>query len=145
MESETLQLDGMMLELLSNAIAASGYLDDAEIALFTNNITPAPDTPISSYVEADYAGYAREAVTWYPVSVTDGGEPETVGRADEFRPTNSTVPNMVYGVMLIAEDGGLLAVGRFVDGPYPMQTALDQIIVQFRVRFSPTGFVVTVS
>ena len=114
--------------------AVTGALIGAEVELYTNDVLPVPTSVIGDFDLATYTGYAAEAVAWLAPAISDSGEVEVVGIVGEFRPTNSAVPNDVYGFILTDGAGVLLGGGRFTDGPLPMNSALDQIIITPRVR-----------
>ena len=121
------------------ATAAGEFLDGALIALGQNDIEITRDLEIGDFTEADYTGYAREAVTWNAPSEADNGETELVGVAGEFRPSGSAVQNSIYTFMLLDSGGALIAAGRFEGAPLAMGDTLDAIVVTPRVRITLGG------
>lgn len=116
---------------------------DATVALSSTNIIPEPTTPIGSYTLADYTGYAPGDITPQDPSVSDNGTPEIVYPLTPFRPTGSTVGNLIFCALLIADGGALLGACRLdTDSGIPMQSALDVLQLTLRVRLSPDGSIV---
>lgn len=96
---------------------------------------------IANITEATYAGYARQAVTWYP-PVVDAAGPETLnGQSLNFTPTGSTTPNTITGLFLAdaLTAGDLLAymalpgIGVALSGPTQSLVAIPQ----FQLPFTP--------
>jgi hypothetical protein len=134
----------LALGALTDAVA--GTLAGCECHLYKNDITPTPGTPLGSYTEADFSGYAAGAITWLAPTVNDAGEVEVIGTVPEFRPTSDTVQNQIYGATI--QDGGgtiLYAASRFDNPPVPMVGTLDSILLTIRLRFSPGGLIVAVT
>jgi hypothetical protein len=131
------------LAVLADAVA--GALLTAKLALFQNDITPTPETPLASYTVATFTGYLVKTITWLAPSIADDGEPEVVGTVSEWRPTDSVTPNSVYGLLLESTGAALYQAGRFDNAPLPMASNLDAILPVIRVRMTPSGIAVIVS
>lgn len=125
--------------------AVTGSLVGVVANLFTNDVAVDEDTIAADLTAATYTGNGTEAVTFNAVSESDDGVLEVVGIAGEFRPTDAVIPEMVYGYWLVNGAGVFLGAGRFDDGPLPMESALDSIIITPRLRITPSGTVQVVS
>jgi len=135
------------LAVTANALeAVTGVLLANKVALYQNDIIPTPNRPLGDYTEADYSGYAKEAITWSAATLADDGSVEVLGIVGAFRPTPSPIVNSIYGLMLVDTTGVILyAAARFDAPPLPMNSTLDAIVVTVRVRIAAGGVVVTVS
>jgi predicted exporter len=132
-------------EIAAAAVIADG-LDLAKVKLFKTDVAVDKNTVLADLTEADYVGYASEAVTWLAPTISEDGEVEVQGIVGEFRPTNDVTPNDVYGVWVTNDAGTApLLVGRFDDGPYPMNNASQNVIVTLRYRPQSQSLMVTVS
>lgn len=114
------------------------------VHLFQNNLVVDQNTLESALTEADYDGYAAEAITWHVASIDDTGTPELVSDQVIFRPTGTTTPNTVYGAYVKTAAGAYVAVGN-TDGPIPMNATTDELTLVLRWRFGENPIVVVVS
>lgn len=73
--------------------------------------TPAP-TPgllMSGITEANYDGYARQALVWFPTFLDAAGPQDLAAQNMHFAPTDALVPNTITGCFIAtASSGGLL-------------------------------------
>lgn len=145
MESESVTMQGFDLGVMADATAVGATLTGALLHLFQNDVVPTREFTLGDLVEADYTGYATEAVVWNAPSISDDGFPELVGVAGEFRPTSSVVENDTYGWYLTEAGGALLAAGRFDAAPVGMRGVLDALVITPRVRLTPTGTYIIVT
>jgi len=113
-------------------LGATGLLA-AEMGLSKADIIVDATTPLGDLTPADYTGYAQEAITWHLPSVSDGGVPELVSDQVIFRPTGTTVTNVIYTGWIETAGGAYYAPFRF-DNPIPMQSALDELVAVVRWR-----------
>lgn len=86
----------------------AGDLAMATVHLFSNNITPTPQTPVGSYMEAVFTGYAAKAIAGWTanewqldgsVSTTGTGVLSWVGPADASGQT-------IYGYFVLSAGAG---------------------------------------
>jgi hypothetical protein len=72
---------------------------------------------IDQITEADFTGYARQEVVWFP-SYTDAAFLQTLeGQLCFFRPTDAVTPNVINGVFLAsALTGGVLLAAASLAG-----------------------------
>lgn len=132
-------VNGIQTAMLAAFKAAEGLLDGAELALYQNDLSPTAVTVIGDIDEADFSGYAREAITWGDPSISEDGHIEMIGVAGEFRPTASTVQNDIYGGYILTDGGALFAAGRIDDAPEHMGSTSNVMLLTVRVRLDPLG------
>lgn len=127
--------------------AVTGILVGCEVHLGKSNITPDRDTDLATLTagEADYDGYAPEAVTFSVATLDDANRIETIGVVGEFRPTGSTTPNVIYYAWTQNGDGLLIAAWRIQGAPITMGSALDSYTPTVRLRPGFTGDVTEVT
>lgn len=136
----------MDLAALAAITGAGGDLDGALVGLYKAGGPPTRETDLSALTEADYNGYAREAVTWDAPSIADDGTPEVLGSLGEFRPTNNLAPNPeILGAFLVEAGGDYRAGAQYVSGPLAMVETTDVIRHVVRLRFAPDGLLVLIS
>lgn len=130
--------------ILSALIAEDGLLDGAQVALFQNEVVATRSRPIGQYDVATYTGYTVEDVTWLGLRKADDGSMELVGTVPEFKPTDVTVGNTIYGALLLDSDGDLVAAGN-LEVAAEMRAVTDSILITVRVRLTASGLGVVVS
>lgn len=116
-----------------------GVLYGSKIHLGKSNLAIDKNTAYAalSAQEANFTGYAAQvvAITWGdPVTAADGTV-EVVSEPVTFAPTDAVVDNSIYNLWL--SNGGSSAwyfAAPIADGPLPMSSTLDQIIVILRFR-----------
>lgn len=115
---------------------------NATLGLYNTPIVITSETPLSTFQSASmtFHGYSPTALSWEAASLNEAGAPESIGNTHQFRPTDSVVDEQAYGVYCWNAHG-LCFAGPFVNGPYPMATALNQVTVT--PRFQPVAQVVT--
>lgn len=120
-----------LVSILTQLTAADGVLDGVKVHLFKNDIQITPQMLVSSFVEADYTGYAASGVVvWGTPFLNALQDGIVVGDNKQFHPTGSTVGCDVYGYWIMPTAGSatpILAV-RF-SSPVPMTGPLNAIIV----------------
>lgn len=80
--------------------------------------TLTPDSVMSAITEANYTGYAREEVVWYPTYIDTTGPQTLEGASSHFAPTGSAVGNVITGVFLAdALTGGNLLMSAVLPVP----------------------------
>jgi hypothetical protein len=127
----------------------AGDLATATVHLGKSNMTIDRNTTKADLTatEANYTGYAAEAVTWLAPSLADDGNIEVVGTVGEFRPTDAVVDNAIYTLWVLSATTGtpLCFAALFDDGPLPMAGPLNSIVVTLRWRPETGGLVAVVS
>lgn len=119
------------------APGVAGFLDGCDLCLTKTEIDIEPDTTLAALdaEEADYSGYARQALVWGVPSVSDDGTVEVIAAPLTFRPTAATVGNQIYAVYIVDGGGTLLYFARQLDeAPVPMVSTLDVLILTIRYR-----------
>jgi hypothetical protein len=126
---------------------AYGGLHLLTVRLFQDDLTPTRETPLDVYeaAEADYPGYAAGNCSWGVPSRADDGTIEVLGVVPEFRPTDGSNPNTIFGLFSVLGDGSLGFAGRFDDAPFPMGDHLDQLTITLRFRPDNGGTVDLIS
>jgi hypothetical protein len=95
--------------------------------------------------EADFTGYASEAVVWSANSVDDLGRVELLGVVGEFRPTGTTITNEISYAWVENGAGDKICAWQVEDGPVQMASALDSYQATPRLRPSLAGDAVEIS
>lgn len=98
-------------------VAVTGQLIGTMCHLGKTNIVIDRTTTLAALEaqEADFDGYAAEAVTWGVASQDSQGRAGVPGIVGEFRPTGSVTPNTVYNGWL-KNGAGLLLLAWRVNG-----------------------------
>lgn len=102
------------LELLDEILRE----DDFELHLYKNDYTPVDDSELADFTEADFEGYASEALTNWVAAVTDANG-RAFTHADSLTFTKGTggVSNTVYGYYVVnASNSELVWAERFLAG-----------------------------
>lgn len=140
------QTTEFQLSAAADLVAVGGTLNAAKVRLFINDVLPIAASVIGDFQETTYTGHADKSITWLAPSVGDDGVVEVIGTVPEFRPTDAVLPNTVYGAIVINTGATEVYMGgRFTDGPLPMESALDAILLTVRFRPSDQSLAVVIS
>jgi len=124
-------LSGMMADLIGYdpSSGMSGVLRNCYCALFQSG-SPAPSkgSTLVTQTEADYDGYARQEVVWFPTYLDVLG-PQAVTAANlQFRMTNTTTPNLITQIGLVSlVTGGVLLACSELQTPVQFSALTDQL------------------
>jgi hypothetical protein len=135
-------------DLAAIADVVAGDLALATIQLIKTNLALDRNTAVADVLAAaaDYTGFALGVITWLAPSIADDGSIECVGTVPEFRPTGTVIQNQIYGCAMLDSTGAVLyGVCSFASGPYPMQSALNSILLTVRYKISAQGLIVTIT
>lgn len=113
-----------LLDVLSQlaAFQASGSFTGALENLYFGLATaptpaPNPQTVLADITEANYSGYARQLVQWYPPFIESAGPFLLEGHSLKFTPLDSVTPNVITSVFLAtAPVGGTYLMGTLLPG-----------------------------
>lgn len=96
-----------------------GVLDGIYMGLYQTPTTPiVPTSTMANITEANYDGYARQLVTWFPVIQSSSGVEVAYGPNLFFAPTDANVRNTISGVFLVdAVYGGNLLMAAALASP----------------------------
>lgn len=110
--------------------AGTGVLEACFCGLYlVGSPAPSPTLLMSQVLEANYDGYARQEVVWFPTFVGFGANQALVGHNLFFAPLDDTVANTIGGVFLAtALTGGQLLMAALLNPPLAI-TALDAAMV----------------
>jgi len=106
------------------------------IKLFKNDMVPDVGTVLADFTEADFSGYAAQAVATWGVPYIDqvNGGVSITAPAHQFQAANpTTVPNTVYGYYLEDTGGNLVQAGRF-DAPIDMVQPSDGFVLAVTIN-----------
>lgn len=85
----------------------SGVLDTAWCGLYQTPTTPiTANATLANITEANYVGYARQAVTWFPVIQGQAGVEVVYAQNLFYAPTDVTIFNQITGVFLASASYG---------------------------------------
>lgn len=102
------------LAVLAALIDTGAPLDAVKLHLGSADIVPAPDTPLASYVECTFDGYAAlSPVVWTDPYINPDGEPVVSSGSHLFLCTGDTVTETAFTWYVTDTAGtGLLLAGR---------------------------------
>lgn len=117
-------------QLRIQAAYKAADLDGAQLHLFKNDFVPNIATVLGDLVEADFSGYAFATILlWGEPYVGPGNRVEADGPSQQFNHSGGAVANDVYGWFLLDTTAVfLLALERFVNGPYTLSDASHSVI-----------------
>lgn len=106
-------------------------LNAGEMKLFTNDITPGPNTVVADLTEATFTGYAAAALaTWSPERVNASLQVVHTSPLASFAAASPfTVQEEVYGGWIEDAAGNYVMGFRFDNGPIPMGAVGDAFLV----------------
>ncbi len=114
-------LQKLLQDAIDHALAGpySGGLDGVFVGLSIAPTTgQSPDSTMADITEANYDGYARQAVVWHPPYVEQGGANAVQSASLYWTPTDSTKPNTIVGMFLAdANVAGNLLASEFFTAP----------------------------
>ena len=127
----------------------AGALAHAMVQLVnSNSITLNGGTPLGSVspLFGGYDGYSADSISWQAPGVNVSGAVEVIGIVSPFRPTDSTSPQNMYGVVITDQLGlNLLFAAPFDAPPLPMQSAYNTITLTLSYQPITSTIVVTVT
>jgi len=96
---------------------------------------------MANITEANYDGYARQEVVWYPTYQDLDGAQQLDGVSQYFSPVDSLIPLVITGMfMASALTGGTLWMQQPIGGAgYPLGGPTGALVVVPSIQFSPTG------
>jgi len=89
------------------------------LGLYQNSVSPTPNMQFSNFVECDYDGYARQALSFGPVFVGPNGLLSFVAQNQFDSVPGAGTTNVVRGVMVLTPATDPLLAGN-LDTPIPM-------------------------
>jgi hypothetical protein len=117
-------VDAGLIEVLErlNGNSTDPVFNGVLVGLYTNNHTPVQADTISSFTEAAWTGYARQAIpSWGPATIS--GTLGTTDGAPVNIPNGSGSPQSAYGCLLFdATSGNLIAASLFDSAPAVVST-----------------------
>jgi hypothetical protein len=127
--------------LLSLEASQTIGLGSGSIFVIAAPFTGGETTTVGGLVEANYPGYARQALSGDTVTFTgaDGNEYVELGTF-RFQPTGSSSPNLAYGIGLTyGASSTALAYTDTLATPVALSSPSNQLTVTVRVGRSTTG------
>lgn len=117
-------------DILAALVAdTTGLWDGAKVKLYQNDFNPAADTELADLTEADFGGYAEQAVTWGEPYVDSNDKPSVAAASVQFNRGATGDDNLVYGYYVVnAAEDKLLWAERYEE-PVNMSTNTDAILV----------------
>jgi len=111
----------------SATVAAVGPLDGAKFGLFTNNLTPTPQTPLSALVEPTYTGYARQTAVFGPPGRDQNGLIGIFSTRLLWQESAPAVAENIFGIFLVDTTGLIMFGCELFPTPIPLSDILDYI------------------
>lgn len=79
---------------------------------------PTPSMLLANITEANYDGYGRQAITWFPTFLDSSGPQDLAAMNMRFAPTDALVPNTITGAFIVTQrTGGLLYLAAALATP----------------------------
>lgn len=123
---------GLLVDLITDAIAVGGALEAPFVGLFTATTAPiTADITLADITEANYTGYLRSAIgTWSTAFVDSDGRVSAQADALEFRPTGTAITNVVVGYFYasLVAAGVLLGI-ELLPAPVSMDSPLSMLTI----------------
>jgi hypothetical protein len=115
----------LLADSLTRTMGGSPTVGPLEACYLGLSVAPTPAYRFASLIaditEANYDGYARQEVVWYPPYVSTQGPVTVEGASLFFAPTDAVLAATITGVFLAtAPSGGLLLGGAPLAVPYPI-------------------------
>lgn len=110
------------LEVAPASAPYDGPLAFVWLGLYTAPTSPIlPTSDLAAITEANYDGYARQEIAWFPEFVNQAGQVTKKGQNMQFAPTDGTVSNTITGAFLAtALSGGSLIAAAVAPVPIPL-------------------------
>ncbi len=91
---------------------------------------PTPQTTLANVTEANYTGYSRQLVQWYPPFLSAAGPFQLEGHSLKFTPADAVTPNVItFAFLATAQVGGTYLMGTLLPGNgVPLQSALQSLV-----------------
>jgi len=104
--------------------------EDGVLFLFKSNTTPAETDVTASYTEADFTGYASQALTGATATVTEGAPSNAAWAQKTFTSSADQTLQNVYGYGVKGSVSGKIKwAERFSGAPFAIQNLNDQILI----------------
>jgi hypothetical protein len=116
---------------------AGGYLNGLTLRLYSNDFSPAHNTPNAGFTECNFSGYAAQATNNWGPPVNNGlnEHTDTTDMVHTFNHNGGPQANTIYGVYLTDAAGNwILAQRTNVVPPPVMSSAANQY--QFQPRLT---------
>lgn len=109
----------------------------SKIGLFKGSPNITVDTVIGDLTEADYDGYAQQALGTLGVQYQDANGAEQRDAAlKTFIPTGATTPNVITGWFLTDTSGAFFLGGEYLDQPKVMASVADHLPIVVSVALA---------
>lgn len=128
-----------------NACPASapyfGPLCDVWVGLYQPPTSPiTPNSVLANITEANYSGYVRQEVVWFPTFQQQSGPQIIIGVDQFYAPTDSLSANTITGIFLAtASTAGILLAAAGLASPGVVLSTPDSALVvepEFSLPFS---------
>jgi hypothetical protein len=117
--------------ILTALIAVAGELHAVKMGLYVNAFTPTPASPLSSFTQPTYPGYALQSIVWGPVSRNPAGLISSTSGILPFQMSDATLPTTVIGVIIVDTAGAVLILSAAFPTPLTLVDALSVINAAF--------------
>lgn len=127
----------MPMEGLIKALTVKrdNLLNACTLRLYKNDYTPVSGSTLASFTQANFTGYADQAVTDFGVVYDNGAnEAETDTGVHTFSCTGTAVSNDIYGWVLFDAANKVIAAARF-SAPVPITMNGPGLSISVQVLF----------
>lgn len=92
--------------ILAELVDVGNFLDGCCVRMFSNDVSPGPETVIGDLTECTFTGYAASSAIVWGAPYTDTlGVAHVTGGSKQFTQTADTVNNIAYGYYVTTTGG----------------------------------------
>lgn len=112
---------------------AAALLTTPKIELFSNNITPTPDTPWASFTAIAFTGYAQYA--WVPEAVGNVGADIGLPGSSHFAATATPSPSVTALGYILSDGAAVVYMAELFAQPVPFVLSGDYLDLDVIIPF----------
>jgi hypothetical protein len=111
--------------------ASPQAVQDLELRLYKNNVTPSDTDTAATFTQSDFSGYAAVPLARGAGWTLVAGHPSSAGYAQQtFASDAAQAVQQAYGYYVVGASSGKLAwAERFGTGPFPIGNLGDEVLV----------------
>lgn len=110
-----------------------GPLRGAQMALYTNTPTIEKTTPLASFDQPTFAGYALAALTWGAPFRDPAGKIALLSNMVIWQMSDALIPTTITGVLVLNSGGTAWLLAEQLAAPYPLvdETSLLALVAKW--------------
>lgn len=138
--SQLTVFEPFLIDILNQGLGGDSFapLSHATIGLYNQNLSIGPDTTLDALnsASATFFGYGPKEIQWEQPSLSEAGYPQSIGVTQAWRPSDDSVDDSEFGAYIFNENG-LVSAGPIDNGPVPMGSNLNVLLIT--TRYQPNG------